>query len=127
MKASTLKLKLNPYFKNLSSSHVNYTLAKDKLTQEIFGKSFMNPKTKAAYEAYGLIVLPEEKKKKLWEAIGDAFKELDKNDDKRVELDELKAYLKENNVVVENVEKVFKQADKNNNGWISVMEWFIIC
>ena len=52
MKASTLKLKLNPYFKNLSSSHVKYTLAKDKLTEEIFGKSFMNPKTKAAYKAY---------------------------------------------------------------------------
>jgi len=37
----------------------------------------MNPKTKKAYEAYGIIELPKEKKDKLWEAIGDAFKDLD--------------------------------------------------
>lgn len=59
--ASTLKIQLNPYFNNLSSAHVDYILGKDKLTEKIFGRSFMSPKTKKAYKATLDYKLPEDK------------------------------------------------------------------
>ena len=60
-------------------------------------------------------------------AIGEAFKELDKDGSGDVDYDELEAYMISHDRSTDNLKKIYDEVDKNKNGKIEITEWFVKC